>query len=66
MIKFYSAAISALRAAALRRLRSETRLRAQSGRRNSLQEGFSSKKRLLSIRGAAFLLHLDIHGPLGS
>ena len=33
-------AISALRAAALRRLRSETRLWAQCGRWNSLQEGF--------------------------
>ena len=38
-----SVAISALRAAALRRLRSETRLRAQSGRRNSLQEGLFHK-----------------------
>ena len=65
-IKFYSAAISAPRAAALRRLRSETRLWAQCGRRNSLQESFLSKKRLLSIRGAAFLLRLDIHGPVGS
>ena len=34
------AAISALRATALRRLRSETRLWAQCGRWNSLQEGF--------------------------
>ena len=41
-ISFYSTAISALRAAALRRLRSETRLRAQCGRWNSLQEGFDS------------------------
>ena len=38
-IKPYFVAISALRAAALRRLRSETRLRAQCGRQNSLQEG---------------------------
>ena len=39
-IQFYFVAISALSAAALRRLRSATRLRAQFGRRNSLQEGF--------------------------
>ena len=44
-IQFYSVAISALSAAALRRLRSETRLRAQFGRRNSLQEGFFEKSR---------------------
>ena len=42
-IQFYFVAISALSAAALRRLRSETRLRAQFGRRNSLQEGFFDK-----------------------
>ena len=44
-IQFYSVAISALSAAALRRLRSETRLRAQFGRRNSLQEDFFDKQR---------------------
>ena len=44
-IQFYFVAISALSAAALRRLRSETRLRAQFGQRNSLQEGFFDKLR---------------------
>ena len=53
IIQFYSVAISALSAAALRRLRSETRLRAQFWRRNSLQEGFFDKLRRAGPVGPA-------------
>ena len=60
-ISFYSAAISALSAAALRRLRSETRLRAQFGQRNSLQEGFFDKLKAAPRRtGGALHLLLSI------
>ena len=55
IIQFYSVAISALSAAALRRLRSETRLRAQFWRRNSLQEGFFDKLRRAGPVGPALL-----------